>query len=394
METIAFIPLRGNSKSIPWKNIRPFCGKPLAYWNLNALQNSALINKIVVATDSDNISSVIASFNFDKIEVFRRSDESATDTAPTEQVLLEYINSATGISKIKKDDILILVQGTSPLTRRTDYEEALTLFLNKKYDSLLSCVRFKRFLWGEDGTPLNYDYGNRPRRQDFLGAFLENGAFYISRVSSIIMSGNRLSGKVGIYEMPEYTSVEIDEESDWVVAEKLMFDHFSDYHSNSVNKIKAVFTDVDGVLTDSGMYYSEKGDELKKFNTKDGMAFKILRDKGIKTGILTSENTEIVSRRVRKLGVNYLFQGLDSAGKLSSVLEFCKSNSMSIKEVAYIGDDINCIKILSEVGIAACPSDAVEDVKQIFGMRILSKNGGEGVFRELTDMLLKEGLIP
>ncbi|GAL78674.1 N-acetylneuraminate cytidylyltransferase [Algibacter lectus] len=112
--------------------------------------------------------------------------------------------------------------------------------------------------------------------------------------------------------MPEYTMIEIDELDDWVYAEYLMKKHVL---SHNKKEIKLFLTDVDGVLTDAGMYYSENGgDELKKFNTHDGKGFELLRNENIKTGIITSENTKIVERRANKLKVDYLFQGKEHGG--------------------------------------------------------------------------------
>ncbi len=141
------------------------------------------------------------------------------------------------------------------------------------------------------------------------------------------------------------------------------------------------------------VYYSEKGDELKKFNTRDGMGLNLLQQAGIKTGIITTENTQIVERRAKKLKLNYVIQGKRDGGKLASALEICHEEGIAIEEVAYIGDDINCLELLSRVGLAACPADAVDAVKEIPGIRILSKKGGEGVVRELIDLiLLKSGI--
>src|SRR5690606_20194737 len=105
--------------------------------------------------------------------------------------------------------------------------------------------------------------------------------------------------------------------------------------------------------------YTELGDEFKKFNTHDGMAFELLRQLGVKTGILTSERTRIVENRARKLKVDYLYQGLKENGKLESALEICKLEDVTLADVAYIGDDINCLPLLMKVGFAACPANAV-----------------------------------
>ena len=154
--------------------------------------------------------------------------------------------------------------------------------------------------------------------------------------------------------------------------------------------IKLLLTDVDGVLTDSGMYYSEAGDELKKFNTHDGMGLQLIRQKGIKTGIITSEDTRLVERRFQKLKLDYLYQGKREGGKLSVVKEICEKEGISLKEVAYIGDDVNCLELLSSVGLAACPSDALDTIKNIPGIIQMKKKGGEGCVREFTELIMNK----
>ena len=153
-------------------------------------------------------------------------------------------------------------------------------------------------------------------------------------------------------------------------------------------KIKLLLTDVDGVLTDSGMYYSEAGDELKKFNTHDGMGLQLVKAKGIKTGIVTSENTKLVERRFQKLKLDYLRQGKREGGKLASVKEICEKEGITLAEVAYIGDDVNCFELLSAVGLAACPADALDTIKNISGIVQMKKKGGEGCVREFVEMIM------
>ena len=225
---------------------------------------------------------------------------------------------------------------------------------------------------------------------DFKGELLENGAFYINSVGNILENKNRLSGKITIHEMPEFTALEIDEPDDWITAEALMQKHIlqSEDKTSNVNNIKLFLTDVDGVLTDAGMYYTNSGDELKKFNTRDGMGLQLLQKEGIKVGIVTSEDTKIVENRAKKLKVDYLYQGKRDGGKLSAALEICKLENISIEEVAYIGDDVNCFELLSNVGFPACPADAVDKIKAIPNIRIMQKKGGEGAVREYVDYIL------
>ena len=382
---IAFIPVRCGSKSIPFKNIKEFCGKPLVYWNLEALEKSNNIDEIFVATDCEEIKDIVNSFGFSKVKVYDRDEENASDTASTESVMLEFINK----QNFKDNDLFFLVQATSPLTQTKDFDKALETLKNENADSLLTCIRTKRFFWDKNAKAINYDFINRPRRQDFDGLFMENGAFYINSIENIKKDKNRLSGKIAIYEMEEFTAVEIDEEDDWLIAEKMMCKYILSKRKKE-QQIKLFLSDVDGTLTDAGMYYGENGEEFKKFNTHDGKGFELLRKAGIKTGIITSENTKIVENRAKKLKVDFLYQGLEHKGKLDIAKEICKELNISLDEVAYIGDDINCKELLSSVGISACPSNALEEIKNIPNIIKLSKAGGEGAVREFCELIMKD----
>lgn len=387
MKTIAFIPVRGGSKSIPLKNIKPFCGKPLVCWNIEALENCSEVDEVIVATDSDAIWTTVEKLSYKKTILYKRSAENACDTASTESVMLEYIRNA----KLAEDSIFMLVQATSPLTESIHFSEALQMYAKGEYDSIITCVRNFRFFWKEDGTSLNYDYMNRPRRQNFKGMLMENGAFYINTVKNILVNGNRLGGKIGIYEMPEYTATEIDEPDDWIFLENLMRKHVLAHKTpeHLEHSIKLFLSDIDGTLTDGGMYYSENGDELKKFNTRDGMGMGMLREKGIKVGIITSEDRELNQRRADKLKLDFFYQGKKNGGKLAVAKEICEQMGITLQEVAYIGDDINCIELLSAVGMAACPSDACLKVKEIPGIAVMSRRGGDGCVREFIETILR-----
>lgn len=154
-----------------------------------------------------------------------------------------------------------------------------------------------------------------------------------------------------------------------------------------IKKIKAVIMDCDGVLTDGGMYYSANGDELKKFNTKDGMAIKLLQERNFLTGIITGENNQAVQKRADKLHLDFLYMGIDN--KLDTVLKICQTYNLKLEEIAYIGDDINDIEVLKSIGFAISPKDAEKSVKKYVDYVTKSK-GGQGVIREITNKFFLE----
>ena len=151
--------------------------------------------------------------------------------------------------------------------------------------------------------------------------------------------------------------------------------------------IKIFLSDVDGVLTDGGMYYTESGVEFKKFNCYDGMGMKLLQEKGYKVGIITSEDKQINRNRARKLKLDFDFHGIKD--KLKFMQEFCINENLKLSEIAYIGDDINCFDLLSNVGVCACPKNAVSKIKNIPNIKLLNSSGGNGAFREFAEIYLK-----
>lgn len=382
---VAFIPVRGGSKSIPLKNIKPICGKPLVYWVVKAACQCSHIDKVYIATDSDKIKETVERMGFEKAQVIGRSAESASDTASTEFAMLEFAEQY-------EFDNIVLIQATSPLLTSDDLERGFEIFGQEGTDSVLSVVPQKRFYWEYDeagnAVPINYDVYARPRRQDFDGCLTENGAFYITTREGLLKSRNRVSGNIKAVEMCEDSFFEIDEPSDWVIIEGLMKKNgiaSEDGRQEILKNVKMVLTDCDGCLTDAGMYYSEHGDELKKFNTRDGMGFKLLRQSGILTGIITSENVELVSRRADKLQLDILKMG--AADKLEIVRELCSKYQIGLEQVAYVGDDINDLEVIAHVGFGCSVASGMECVKEKASY-VTEAKGGEGAIREVAELIL------
>lgn len=212
--TVALIPLRGGSKSIPKKNIKSIAGKPLCAWVIEAALKTRYVDTVVVSTDCEEIAKVVKQISFDVV-VLDRAPHLATDESRTESVMMDVMTRMDF-------ETLITIQATSPLLTSLDLESAIQRFGSDGYDSMLSAVRTKRFFWTDDATPINYDPMNRPRRQEFMGTLMENGAFYITRRAILQQQKCRLGGRIGIYEMPEASAIEIDEPNDWGIVEHLL----------------------------------------------------------------------------------------------------------------------------------------------------------------------------
>jgi 3-deoxy-D-manno-octulosonate 8-phosphate phosphatase (KDO 8-P phosphatase) len=150
--------------------------------------------------------------------------------------------------------------------------------------------------------------------------------------------------------------------------------------------IRLLATDADGVLTDGGMYYAESGDEWKKFNTRDGMGIKLLQKAGLITAIVTQERTRMVARRAEKLAIPEVHQG--AFDKLSVIRDMATRPGISLRQVAYIGDDVNDMEALQAVGLSAAPADGLPQVLKVVDY-VCRHKGGEGAVRELVEMILE-----
>jgi N-acylneuraminate cytidylyltransferase len=373
----ALVPLRGGSKSIPLKNIKNIAGKPLCLWVLEAACNSKLIDRVYVSTDSDTIAGVVRE-SLPSVEIISRKADLATDTASTESVMMDFMDRVNF-------DILITIQATSPMTTAHDLDNAIKFYSSNGYDSLLTAVRIKRFFWTDKSKPVNYNPLNRPMRQHFDGYLMENGAFYITGKDILKKTGCRLGGKIGIYEMPQETGLEIDEPSDWKITENLLIDRKIKYCLDKIRQVKMLAMDVDGVLTDSFVYLTNDGIEMKRFSVRDGHGIGLIREMGIKTAVITKENTEIADFRAAKLKIDYIFKGIEN--KVEALKAISDKYEISLKNIAYIGDDLNDIEALKAAGFSAAPCDAQHEVKS--SVDYICKNpGGCGCVREICEILI------
>ena len=215
----AIIPARGGSKGIQNKNIKAFAKKPLITHTIEYAFESQLINEVVVSTDNNKISIIAKDAG---AAIIKRPPELSTDTSSTESAIEHYIDTAK-----KKPDVIVLLQATSPIRPKGSLDKALQHFQQGEYDSLLSICSTHRFFWQvkDDNTAnAEYDYLNRPRRQDMMlkdMRFIENGSIYIFSHEHFEKTGNRLGGEIGYVIWPEDYNIEIDTIIDFKILEEI-----------------------------------------------------------------------------------------------------------------------------------------------------------------------------
>lgn len=380
MKKIGIIPLRKDSKGILGKNKKKMLGRPLFSWVLTEAIFSDLDAVYVFTNDEEIINYINKEYHWTpKVFTLLRDEENANDTASTESVLLEFAKNIN-----HNFEVLCLLQATSPFTLADDINTTLSKIITKEFDSALTVVKTHRFAWNSNGVAENYDIFNRPRRQDFEGLLLENGAVYASSKAAFVESKNRISGRIGLVEMPEESLTEIDSLTDWVIVENLLAERQK--RQKNTQRIQYLVLDVDGVFTDGGIYYDADGEMAKRFDMRDGMGLEILRQNGVEVIVLTSESSELVAQRMKKLQIQDTFLGVKD--KYSFLKHILATKHSSFESVAYVGDDVNDLANICCCGWSFTPSNATNIVKQHADI-VLRNDSGTGAIREVCETILK-----
>lgn len=379
MRKTAIIPLRKGSKGILGKNKKKLLGRPLFSWVLTAAIFSELDEVFVFTDDQEIIDFVNKEYQWSpKVKVLLRNEANASDTASTESALVEFSQAVQ-----YNFDILCLIQATSPMTTSEDINAVLNEIIINKKTAALTVVNTHRFTWNSDGIPQNYDVFNRPRRQDFEGLLIENGAVYATLKEAFLESSNRVSGTIGLVKMDETSLVEIDSMTDWKIIEELLANRLK--KGKIHQRIDYLVLDVDGVFTNGQVFYSADGELAKAFDMRDGMGLEILRQHQVEVVVMTAENSELVAQRMKKLQIANTFLGIKD--KYSFLKQFIKDRNSSFAAVAYIGDDINDLTNICSVGWSFAPADATEIVKQKADY-LLTKSAAAGAIREACEKII------
>jgi 3-deoxy-D-manno-octulosonate 8-phosphate phosphatase (KDO 8-P phosphatase) len=151
------------------------------------------------------------------------------------------------------------------------------------------------------------------------------------------------------------------------------------------SRVRALVLDVDGVLTDAGIYYDAEGEALKRFNVRDGQGIALVRAAGLHVALVTREDSEVVTRRAEKLRLTHVFQGAND--KLVVVENFAARLDLALADICYVGDDLGDLGAMERTGLSVAVADAAPEVKEVAHMTT-TRNGGEGAVREVCDFIL------
>ena len=384
LQAVAIIPARGGSKGVPRKNVRPLCGKPLVTWMIEAAQGAAAVARVVVSTDDAEIAAVSRRWG---AEVVRRPPELAGDTVSSEAVLLHALQQL-GIDR----GALAFLQCTAPLTVPEDIDGTLALL--DRADSAFTAAPWHGFPWvqrpGPAGTvlePVGHDHTRRPLRQERLGLFLEVGAVYALDVAGFLRARHRFFGRVALYPIPRERSLEIDDETDWLLAEALLRRRLERQRAALLPRpLRALIMDFDGVLTDNRVVVDHEGREAVTCHRGDGWALAQLRAAGVALLVLTQETSAAVQHRCGKLGVPCV---VAPAGKLPALRQWLDEQGLDPRSVVYVGNDAPDVPCMLYCGCGIAPADAAPCAKAAARI-VLHSRGGQGCIRELLDLVAPE----
>jgi N-acylneuraminate cytidylyltransferase len=401
-EVLAIIPARGGSKGIPRKNIRSFAGYPLIAWSIAAAKQSALVTRIIVSTDDDEIAAVAREFGAET--PFLRPAELAQDKT-TDLPVFEHALKFLEEVEEYRPDVVVQLRPTSPIRPRGMVDEAVSiLLLHADADCVRGVVpagQNPHKMWRFDGDnkpmkPLLEVPGipepyNAPR-QILPPVYWQTGHIDAIRVATIA-DKKSLTGDV-IYPLmidPKYT-VDIDNLPDWVKYEALVYSGLEMVSPGKARRlfpasVKLIVTDFDGVITDNRVWTDENGKETVVASRSDSMHIRTLRERGVEVMILSSEPNPVVKARAEKMGVESV-QGIDIRGKGEALKKLLAEKNVDASQVVYIGNDLNDLPCFEIAGWSVAVADAYPEVLQAAD-HVLVKPGGHGAVRELCELVLK-----
>eukprot|EP00058_Branchiostoma_floridae_P022205 XP_002607695.1 hypothetical protein BRAFLDRAFT_123266 [Branchiostoma floridae] len=338
------------SKGIPMKNIKMLGDLELIGWGIRASLDSDIMDSVWVSTDHDDIAAVASRCG---AQVHRRSSQVSHDKCNSWTAIDEFVRNHMDV------DIIVHIQATCPCVHPFHIQEGVRMMLQDGKDSVFSVYRRHQLRWstpryGMQAYPLNFDVYDRPRRQEWPGELIENGAFYMF-TRDVEQQGVLQGGRMGCLVMDSEYSIDIDTDQDWQLAEQRLL-RFG-YHGRAPKKMKLVVVNIDGTLLDGKVQVSSTGEEYRSFKATDIAGIQMLQRNGIEFRVVAQGESQVQKELAKKL-------------------------SLKLEE--------NCEKS----GMSGCPSDADTEVQKHSHVVSIYR-GGQGALREFCEqLLLKCGVEP
>jgi YrbI family 3-deoxy-D-manno-octulosonate 8-phosphate phosphatase len=380
---IAIVPARGGSKRIPAKNLLPIAGQPLLAHSLRHAREAAAVGETWVSTDDPAIAALAEG---EGARVVARPADLANDTATSEVALLHALD-ARRAQGLDDPDLVVFLQATSPARRPGDIDGAVATLLRDGADSLFSACENNRLIWQMTAAgpeSLTYDYHRRQREQDMPRQFRENGSIYVFRPEVLRRTGNRLGGKMAVFEMDYWSSFQIDTPEHVELCEWIMRRPEFSAAPPWPARIDLVIFDFDGVMTDNGVWVDEEGREMARCDRGDGWGLGRLAAAGVRLMIMSTEKRSIAAARAAKLGITCHHAIADKGAFLRQVLA---DERIDAAHVAYVGNDVNDLPAMTQVGFPVAVADSHADVLRVAKL-ILTRPGGRGAVREFCDLAM------
>lgn len=383
---LAVIPARGGSKGIARKNVQLVGGVPLVARTVRAALDCRTVNRVVVSTDDDEIARISRSHG---AEVVIRPASLSGDEASSESAVLHALDVLyeKGYSPV----CTVMLQCTSPFTHPDDIDGTVRLVTESGADTALAVTSFHGFLWKQDGggnaVGVNHSSKERARRQDRMAEYLETGSVYAMDTKGFLVARHRFFGHTSVHVVPQDRSLEIDEPRDLANARRLGRD-LDEPRAAALPSggVQALILDFDGVFTNNKVYLDADGKETVRCDRSDGLGLDLLKNRGTRILVISSEKNPVVQARASKLGIECIHGVIDKATHLAGWLE---KEHVDPDRAVYVGNDENDLSAMRMVGCSVAVADAHECVLAQASI-ILKRAGGNGAIREICDMFLKK----
>jgi N-acylneuraminate cytidylyltransferase len=379
---VAVIPARGGSKGVPRKNLQHVGGVPLIQRAVRTASAAQEIDAVFVSTDHDEIADLALRAG---AWVIDRPAELAQDASSSESVLLHALGAIE--SETGRPEVVVMIQATSPFIYAGDLDVAVTRVRDGEADCAFSATPTHAFLWryGDHGAvSVNHDAAVRVRRQDLELQYRETGAFYAMDVEGFLAVRHRFFGRVEMQVVEERWAVDVDGPDDLQHARLIAPDFRDPAFPLPFSDARALVTDFDGVHTDDHAFIDETGRESVRVSRADGHGLGRLAAVGLPMLILSRERNAVVAARAEKLGMDVVHAVND---KVPALRAWAAKRAVDLRQVVYVGNDMNDVGCLEIVGWPVVVADAHPSTLPYARLR-LSRLGGEGALREVAEMML------